>query len=62
MELGIYVHIPFCVKKCDYCDFISYSNFFDMQEKYVEKLLKPTETPSQPESKITMEFLMEHGF
>lgn len=21
--LGIYVHIPFCVKKCDYCDFLS---------------------------------------
>ena len=22
--LGIYVHIPFCVKKCDYCDFVSF--------------------------------------
>lgn len=43
MELGIYVHIPFCVKKCDYCDFISYSNCFDMQEKYVEKLLEEIE-------------------
>ncbi len=21
---GIYLHIPFCVKKCDYCDFISF--------------------------------------
>ena len=43
MELGIYVHIPLCVKKCDYCDFISYSNCFDMQERYVEKLLKEIE-------------------
>lgn len=43
MELGIYVHIPFCIKKCDYCDFISYSNCFDMQEKYVEKLLEEIE-------------------
>lgn len=43
MELGIYVHIPFCVKKCDYCDFISYSNCFDMQERYVEKLLEEIE-------------------
>ena len=25
-EVGIYVHIPFCKRKCDYCDFISYSN------------------------------------
>ena len=43
MELGIYIHIPFCVKKCDYCDFISYSNCFDMQEKYVENLLEEIE-------------------
>ena len=43
MELGIYVHIPFCVKKYDYCDFISYSNCFDMQERYVEKLLEEIE-------------------
>lgn len=23
-QLGIYVHIPFCVKKCVYCDFLSF--------------------------------------
>ena len=23
--LGIYVHIPFCLKKCRYCDFVSFS-------------------------------------
>ncbi len=23
-ELGIYVHIPFCIRKCNYCDFLSY--------------------------------------
>ena len=23
-EAGIYVHIPFCIKKCNYCDFNSY--------------------------------------
>jgi oxygen-independent coproporphyrinogen-3 oxidase len=22
-DLGLYIHIPFCVKKCDYCDFLS---------------------------------------
>ncbi len=21
---GLYIHIPFCVKKCEYCDFVSY--------------------------------------
>ena len=23
MAAGIYIHIPFCVKKCNYCDFFS---------------------------------------
>ena len=43
MELGIYIHIPFCVKKCDYCDFISYPNKYDLQEKYIDKLLDEIE-------------------
>ena len=47
MELGIYIHIPFCVKKCYYCDFVSYSNKFEMQEKYVEKLLEEIEDNKQ---------------
>lgn len=43
MELGIYVHIPFCVKKCDYCDFVSYSDKFNIQEEYVKKLIEEIE-------------------
>ena len=43
MELGVYVHIPFCVRKCYYCDFISYSNKFEMQEEYVKKLIEEIE-------------------
>ena len=37
-EIGVYIHIPFCVKKCDYCDFISYCNKEDLIEKYIGKL------------------------
>lgn len=43
MELGIYIHIPFCIKKCDYCDFISYPNCYQMQDKYIESLLEEIE-------------------
>ena len=37
--IGLYVHIPFCVKKCDYCDFCSfaYSDIF-WREAYIERL------------------------
>lgn len=39
-ELGIYVHIPFCKKKCNYCDFISFSNKNNLMKTYVEALKK----------------------
>ncbi len=39
-ELGIYIHIPFCQHKCDYCDFISFSNKQDFIENYVEAVKK----------------------
>ena len=37
--LEIYIHIPFCVKKCDYCDFLSAPADFETKEKYVEALI-----------------------
>lgn len=36
--LGVYVHIPFCVKKCAYCDFLSFPADEATREKYVEAL------------------------
>ncbi len=39
-ELGVYIHIPFCAKKCIYCDFVSFENKLNLQSQYVEKLLE----------------------
>ncbi len=37
--VGCYVHIPFCVRKCAYCDFNSYSGYTDAHiERYVRAL------------------------
>ena len=40
--LGVYVHIPFCIRKCNYCDFVSFAIDEPMQQKvkadYMEKL------------------------
>jgi oxygen-independent coproporphyrinogen III oxidase len=37
---GLYVHIPFCVHKCDYCDFYSLSGQLERLEIYLQALLK----------------------
>ena len=37
-EIGIYIHIPFCAKKCIYCDFISFADKEYVIEKYIEAL------------------------
>lgn len=39
-DLGIYMHIPFCKRKCAYCDFISFSDKTELIEKYVLALEK----------------------
>lgn len=37
---AIYIHIPFCVKKCDYCDFLSFKSTNEERKKYVDFILK----------------------
>ncbi len=38
-EIGIYVHIPFCIQKCQYCDFLSGTKHLNRMEEYIEALL-----------------------
>lgn len=38
-NLGIYLHIPFCQQKCNYCDFNSGCYSTETQEKYLDSLL-----------------------
>lgn len=41
--LGLYIHIPFCVSKCRYCDFNSYKLDLDEKKKYLNALQKEME-------------------
>ncbi len=42
-ELGIYIHIPFCKRKCFYCDFVSYADQCDQVESYIQEVSKEME-------------------
>ncbi|MFN8422977.1 MAG: radical SAM family heme chaperone HemW [Anaerolineae bacterium] len=39
-DLGLYVHIPFCAKKCPYCDFNTYAGLEARFEPYVQALCR----------------------
>lgn len=39
MVKGIYIHIPFCLNKCKYCDFLSFKSNNEMRKKYINYLI-----------------------
>lgn len=41
--LGLYIHIPFCVKKCKYCDFNSFKLNINEKRKYLNSLKREME-------------------
>ncbi len=43
MKQGIYVHIPFCHRKCGYCDFNSYAGMDALIEPFIEALHREIE-------------------
>lgn len=52
-ELGIYIHIPFCKQKCYYCDFVSFPDKINLQEKYIETLIKELESYNLEDYDVT---------
>ncbi len=38
--IGLYLHIPFCVSKCPYCDFYSFATDEQTMEAYTEALIR----------------------
>ncbi len=44
MSLGIYIHIPFCRHKCNYCDFNSYAAYSGIYSVYTDALCKEIDT------------------
>jgi putative oxygen-independent coproporphyrinogen III oxidase len=40
---GIYVHVPFCLTRCGYCDFNAYAGIDELKPSYLESLLREAE-------------------
>jgi len=56
-KAGIYIHIPFCQKKCGYCDFCSISNL-TLIPTFINRLINEIEIaeanpPPEPDSTVT---------
>ncbi len=62
IPLSLYVHIPWCVKKCPYCDFNSHekNDSFD-EDNYVKALLLDLETEHQHCSERTLNSIFFGG-
>lgn len=43
LDLSIYVHWPWCLKKCPYCDFNSHTTNRHLEERYIESVLADIE-------------------
>lgn len=50
---GIYIHIPFCTKKCGYCDFNAYSGYKDATKaRYIDALCQEIVTRADDQARI----------
>ena len=47
-EVGLYVHIPFCVSKCAYCDFPSFAGRERDMDAYVDRLIAEMKEKADP--------------
>ncbi|MEQ2129416.1 radical SAM family heme chaperone HemW [Caldanaerobacter subterraneus KAk] len=56
-EIGIYIHIPFCKKKCYYCDFNSYVGYEHLMEEYVKALIEEIKYYSEEDLKIVSAYI-----
>ena len=46
-QLELYLHIPFCERKCEYCDFLSAPADADTKRRYVEALIQEIKVKSE---------------
>jgi len=58
-QAGVYVHVPFCLTRCGYCDFNAYAGMDHLASRYVSALLREAElaAPDWSSEEIVSVFL-----
>ncbi|MGI6081347.1 MAG: radical SAM family heme chaperone HemW [Limnochordia bacterium] len=51
---GIYVHVPFCLRKCLYCDFVSYPAVPDEMNAYFKALVREIQIVADQLSQVSV--------
>jgi oxygen-independent coproporphyrinogen III oxidase len=56
---GLYVHVPFCLTRCGYCDFNAYAGLDELQPRYLRALLAEASlaAPAWDEAEFVSVFL-----
>lgn len=57
---GVYIHIPFCIKKCHYCDFYSISDY-SLEESYFKALKSEIRDFSKKNGKLPIDTVFFGG-
>jgi oxygen-independent coproporphyrinogen-3 oxidase len=59
VSAGIYVHVPFCLTRCGYCDFNAYAGLDHLRGRYVEALEREAELsgPAWSDERFASAFL-----
>ena len=59
--MEIYIHIPFCIRKCDYCDFLSGPSAPEEQADYVQALLREIQAVEEGEGRSVSSIFIGGG-
>jgi oxygen-independent coproporphyrinogen-3 oxidase len=60
-KLGIYIHIPFCVKKCGYCDFYSVKWDEISENKYIQSAINEIKSYGELQNKYIVDTIFIGG-
>ncbi len=56
-EIECYIHIPFCIEKCNYCDFLSFKASKSVKSRYVDSLIREIISRRDENAVVTTVFI-----